>query len=194
MRILLETHALYWFIEGDSQLSQVALTTVRNPANEVLISPASFWEIAIKVSLCKWQVNRPYEDFIDMGLNHYGFKVLPILPKHTARLIGLPFHHKDPFDRLLVAQSLVESIPVVPGCCSECLWHQSPLGRNHEQPLSGPNRTKPSYPVGIMKTLMPIGHEDGRPGLFVLDQPEGLTQWLDYLPNPLLRTVPNGPE
>jgi PIN domain nuclease of toxin-antitoxin system len=79
----------------------------------VLISPASYWEIAIKISIGKWQLNRPYKDFIDIGLNQYSFRVLPILPTHTERLIGLPFHHRDPFDRLLVAQASVENIPIV---------------------------------------------------------------------------------
>ena len=59
------------------------------------------------------QLNRPYEDFIDVGLKQNGFLILPILPAHTARLIGLPFHHKDPFDRLLVAQALADQLPIV---------------------------------------------------------------------------------
>jgi PIN domain nuclease of toxin-antitoxin system len=70
-------------------------------------------EIAVKVSIGKWSLNRPYEEFIDLGLKQYGFQVLAIQPTHTARLIGLPFHHKDPFDRLLVAQALVEQISIV---------------------------------------------------------------------------------
>ena len=61
----------------------------------------------------KWQLNRPYEDFIDIALKQNGFLVLPVLPTHTARLIGLPFHHKDPFDRLLVAQASTEHVPIV---------------------------------------------------------------------------------
>ena len=77
------------------------------------MSPASYWEIAIKISIGKWQLNRTYEEFIDIGVNQYGFHVLPILPAHTARLIGLPFHHKDPFDRLLVAQAMVEGMPII---------------------------------------------------------------------------------
>ena len=113
MRVLLDTHPMYWYIEGDPQLSATAETLIQDTANEVLISPASYWEIAIKVSLGKWKMNRTYEDFIDIGLDKYGFQVLPILPTHTARLIGLPFHHKDPFDRLLVAQALVEGIPII---------------------------------------------------------------------------------
>ena len=113
MRILLDTHAMYWYIEGDPQLSTTARTLIQDASNDVLISPASYWEIAIKVSLEKWQLNRPYEDFIDIGLKHYGFLILPILPDHTARLIGMPFHHKDPFDRLLIAQALAEEIPII---------------------------------------------------------------------------------
>jgi PIN domain nuclease of toxin-antitoxin system len=115
VRLLLDTHTTYWYIEGDPQLSATAQTLIRDASNEVLISPASYWEIAIKISIGKWQLNRPYEEFIDIGLNQYGFQVLPILPTHTARLIGLPFPagHKDPFDRLLVAQALVEQIPIV---------------------------------------------------------------------------------
>jgi PIN domain nuclease of toxin-antitoxin system len=113
VRLLLDTHAMYWYIEGDPQLSATAQTLIQDASNEILISPASYWEMAIKISLGKWTLNRPYEDFIDIGLNKYGFQILPILPLHTARLIGMPFRHKDPFDRLLVAQALVESIPIV---------------------------------------------------------------------------------
>ena len=113
MRLLLDTHAMYWYIEGDPQLSATAQTLIQDASNEVLISPASYWEIAIKISIGKWKLNRTYEDFIDLALNKYGFQVLPILSTHTARVIGLPFHHKDPFDRLLVAQAIVEGIPII---------------------------------------------------------------------------------
>jgi PIN domain nuclease of toxin-antitoxin system len=113
VRALLDTHAMYWYIEGDPQLSTTARTIIRDASNEVLISPASYWEIAIKVSLGKWQLNRPYEDFVDLAVNKYKFTVLPILATHDAHLIGMPFHHKDPFDRMLAAQSLVEQVPIV---------------------------------------------------------------------------------
>jgi PIN domain nuclease of toxin-antitoxin system len=113
VRLLLDTHAMYWYIEGDPQLSATARTLIQDASNEILLSPASYWEIAIKVSLGKWMLNRTYEEFIDIAFNVYGFQVMPILPTHTARLIGLPYHHKDPFDRLLVAQTLVESISIV---------------------------------------------------------------------------------
>ena len=115
MRLLLDTHTMYWHIEGDPQLSGTARTLIQDASNEILMSPASYWEIAIKISIGKWKLNRPYEEFIDIGLNQYGFQILPILPTHTARLIGLPFPpgHKDPFDRLLITQTLVEQIPIV---------------------------------------------------------------------------------
>lgn len=115
MRLLLDTHALYWYIEGDPKLSSTAQDLIQDTANEVLFSPASYWEIAIKVSIGKWTLNRPYEDFIDLALKQYGFQVLPILPSHTAKLIGLTFppNHKDPFDRLMAAQAIVEGIALV---------------------------------------------------------------------------------
>jgi PIN domain nuclease of toxin-antitoxin system len=112
---LLDTHAMYWYIEGDPQLSGTAQSLIRDASNEVLVSAASYWEIAIKVGIGKWRLNRPYEEFVDLGLNQYGFRLLPILPTHAATLIGLPRlpNHKDPFDRLLVAQALHEQIPLV---------------------------------------------------------------------------------
>ena len=115
MRLLLDTQAVYWYIENDPQLSGAARALIQDASNEILISPASYWEIAIKVSIGKWRLNRPYEEFIDIGLNRYGFQILPILPMHTARLVGLPFPpgHKDPFDRLLLAQAMAESISIV---------------------------------------------------------------------------------
>src|SRR5580704_14709333 len=106
---------MYWYVEGDPKLSGMAQTLVQDTGNEILVSPASYWEIAIKVSIGKWALNRPYEEFIDLGLKDYGFQLLPILPVHTAKLIGLAFptNHKDPFDRLLIAQALSETIPMV---------------------------------------------------------------------------------
>ena len=115
MRLLPDTHAVYWYVDGDPQLSPTAQMLIQDASNEILISPASYWEIAIKVSIGKWTLHQPYEDFIDLCLNRYGFKILLIEPKHTARVAVLPFppNHKDPFDRLIVAQALVEGIPII---------------------------------------------------------------------------------
>jgi PIN domain nuclease of toxin-antitoxin system len=102
-----------WYTTADPKLSGTAKSLILDPAHEMLISPASYWEIAIKVSIGKLTLHQPYEDFIDACLNKYAFTILPVEPKHTAGVIGLPFHHKDPFDRLLIAQAMVENIPIV---------------------------------------------------------------------------------
>lgn len=113
MRHLVDSQTLLWYTLDNPQLSGTAKALILDPANEILISPATYWEIAIKVSIGKLALHQPYEDFIDVCINQYGFKILPIEPKHTARVIALPWHHRDPFDRLLVAQALVERLPLV---------------------------------------------------------------------------------
>src|SRR4051794_38662423 len=106
---------MYWYVEGDPQLSTRARTLIQDTSNEILVSPASYRESAIKIRIGKWRLNRSCEEFIDIVLNQYGFRVLPILPEHTARLLALSLHpgHKDPFDRLLLPQALVEQIPII---------------------------------------------------------------------------------
>ena len=113
MRVLLDTHAFLWFVLNDPQLSPTALATIEDPANDVLVSPASFWEIAIKVSQKKLDLFAPYDEFMRRGIVDNDFEILPIEPRHGGRLTTLPFHHKDPFDRMLAAQSLVEGIRLV---------------------------------------------------------------------------------
>lgn len=115
MRVLLDTHALLWYVLGDQQLSSTAEALIIDPANEILMSPASYWEIAIKVSIRNYSLNQPLENFIDSCLNRYGFRILPIEPCHAARLITLPQFksHKDPFDRLLVSQALSEGVSII---------------------------------------------------------------------------------
>ncbi len=80
---------------------------------KVLISPASYWEIAIKVSRGKFIVDVPYDDFWRKGIEANDIGILPIELRHTSKLTSLPWHHKDPFDRLLAAQALVEQIPLI---------------------------------------------------------------------------------
>jgi PIN domain nuclease of toxin-antitoxin system len=113
VRILLDTHAFLWFALGDPQITTRARMLIEDAGNEKLVSPASYWEIAIKISVNKYTLAEPYEAFMDRGINQNGFIILPIEPRHTAALTTLPFHHRDPFDRLLVAQALVEQIPIV---------------------------------------------------------------------------------
>ncbi len=113
MKILVDTHSLVWFAFADPKITETAMNVIADTGNEILVSPASYWEIAIKVALGKWKLLQPYEELIDTLWRVYGFQILPILPSHTARLIELPFEHNDPFDRLLAAQALMEGVPLV---------------------------------------------------------------------------------
>jgi PIN domain nuclease of toxin-antitoxin system len=115
VKLLLDTHVLLWYTTNDPQLNKVAESAIVDSANDVFMSPASYWEIAIKVSIGKLVLHQPYEDFVDACVNRYGFVILPVEPRHTARVAALPFppNHKDPFDRLIVAQALVEGMSVV---------------------------------------------------------------------------------
>jgi len=113
MRVLLDTHMFLWFVLNDPLLSDGAKTLIEDPASDVLVSPASYWEIAIKVRLNKLNLRSSYDDFMHRGIVGNDFEILPIEPRHGSLLTSLPLHHKDPFDRLLVAQSLVEGTPPV---------------------------------------------------------------------------------
>lgn len=113
--LLLDTQAFLWFLLDDPQLSATARALIVDPNNDVEISPASYWEIAIKISLGKYSLPEPYEVFMEREMVANQFRTLHIEPRHTAVLTTLPFHHRDPFDRLLVAQAIAEQIPIVSG-------------------------------------------------------------------------------
>jgi PIN domain nuclease of toxin-antitoxin system len=113
VRVLLDTHTLLWYTLGHPRISATATALIHDPANQIFISPASYWELAIKISIGKVSLHQPYDDFIDACLNQYGFAILSIEPYHTALLLNLPYHHRDPFDRLLVAQSKTEDMPII---------------------------------------------------------------------------------
>jgi len=113
MRLLLDTHAFLWFILNDKTLSPTARQLIVDPTNTIDVSPASYWEIAIKIGLGKYTLNQPYESFLETQIAKNGFGILPVEIRHTALLTTLPMHHRDPFDRLLIAQALAEQIPLV---------------------------------------------------------------------------------
>lgn len=113
MRLLLDTHTLLWFLLEDSHLSTTANALIIDPTNDIEVSPATYWEIAIKVSLGKYALPEPYDIFMEREIATNDFCILPIEPKHTAVLTTLPFHHRDPFDRLLIAPAMVETIPIL---------------------------------------------------------------------------------
>lgn len=113
MRLLLDTHAFLWFTGGDPHLSSAARDAISSPDNETWISHASAWEVAIKLSLGKLQLRVPFSDLFPGAIHPNNFKVLPTDFRHYERLLTLPRHHGDPFDRLLIAQSQVERLTIV---------------------------------------------------------------------------------
>ena len=113
MKLLLDTHALIWFAEGHARLSRGAQDALHDPSNEVFYSVASIWELAIKLSLGKLAMSVKLDDAFERLLERNGLLALPVLYGHAARVALLPLHHRDPFDRLLIAQAEIERMPLV---------------------------------------------------------------------------------
>jgi PIN domain nuclease of toxin-antitoxin system len=113
VNLLLDTHSFIWFVEDNPSLSLHARMLIEEPTNDVFLSIASVWEMAIKVSLGKLDLNQPFDLFIPNQLLLNDITLLDITVSHTLRVATLPFHHRDPFDRLLIAQSLVEGMPFI---------------------------------------------------------------------------------
>lgn len=113
MILLLDTHTFIWYVTDNSRLSNQVLEFINDENNEILLSIASLWEIAIKQNLGKLSFNQPFEIFITQQLNLNDFRLLDIKINHIAVVATLPLHHRDPFDRILIAQALVENIPIL---------------------------------------------------------------------------------
>jgi PIN domain nuclease of toxin-antitoxin system len=113
MTLLLDTHAFLWFCQDDPQLSATAKAVIEDPANRKLLSVACCWEIAIKAGLGKLTLGEPSATYIAGAITRTGFEIFPITLPHATGVESLPLHHRDPFDRLLVAQALAETVPIV---------------------------------------------------------------------------------
>jgi PIN domain nuclease of toxin-antitoxin system len=113
MNVLLDTHAFLWAITGDERLSETARETFLNSANRLFFSAVSMWEICIKISLGKLSLKRGWLKKIQNELMINAVQWLPIEMSHCAELTKLPFHHRDPFDRMLIAQAMVEDLQVL---------------------------------------------------------------------------------
>ena len=113
MRVLLDTHALIWFLEGDKRLSVLAKDAIESAENTKLVSTASSWEIAIKSSLGKLTLPIPFAELVPGKLEKLGFVLLEIKSQHLHTLHDLPLHHRDPFDRLILAQASTEKISLI---------------------------------------------------------------------------------
>jgi PIN domain nuclease of toxin-antitoxin system len=113
MRVLLDTHTFLWFITGDPKLSASGEQIIIRGGNELLLSVASLWEIAIKVSIGRLPIPGPLDHFIPAQLRTNRIEVLPITAEHTFEVARLPLHHRDPFDRVMIAQAILERLPIV---------------------------------------------------------------------------------
>jgi PIN domain nuclease of toxin-antitoxin system len=113
MRLLVDSHSLIWAVDDPTLLTPAAVLALQDPANELLLSAATIWEIAIKVGLGKLTLTIPYRQWMDQAIADLGLVVLPITVAYADGQASLPWHHRDPFDRLLIAQALVEGIPIV---------------------------------------------------------------------------------
>ncbi len=113
MMLLLDSHTLLWFLRNDSKLTPTAKTLIEDAANEKLVSIASCWEISIKAGLGKLGLTEPSKVLLKRELSRNNLRMLPITLEHATAVESLPLHHRDPFDRLLIAQAMCENIPIV---------------------------------------------------------------------------------
>ena len=113
MKYLLDTHTLLWFLQGDKKLSDKARQFIDNPSNEKFLSVVSLWEIAVKVSLGKLALGKSFERLFPEQLHFNRIQILDITVDSLIKLTTLPFHHRDPFDRLIIAQAFVEELPII---------------------------------------------------------------------------------
>lgn len=111
--LLLDTHAMLWFFWDDSQLSTNAKSLIEDADNRKLVSMASCWEIAIKAGLGKLNLGEPSRSFLAREIARNNFELLPITLDHATAVETMNLHHRDPFDRLLIAQAMIEELSLV---------------------------------------------------------------------------------
>ncbi|MCT7974203.1 type II toxin-antitoxin system VapC family toxin [Laspinema olomoucense] len=113
MRLLLDTHTFLWFVMGDPRIPPDLQDIIADENNQKLLSKATVWEVAIKQSIGKLNFARPFRDVIEQQLAANGIDLLDISLAHIEVVASLPRHHRDPFDRLIIAQGIVENIPII---------------------------------------------------------------------------------
>ena len=111
MDLLLDTHPFIWFLNGDEQLPQNLKSSIADTTNKCFLSIAGLWEISIKSSLGKLELNGDFNRISDF-VTENEIELLPITLSHPQRLLRLPFHHKDPFDRVIIARALTEGLTI----------------------------------------------------------------------------------
>ena len=114
MNLLFDTHALLWFLEGNKNLPRRWRSVRPGDTHECLFSLASYWELGLKMSLGKLRLSLTYERMLEEALGR-NFRILPVQPEHCQEAARLPWLHRDPFDRMLVAQARVEDLTILSG-------------------------------------------------------------------------------
>jgi PIN domain nuclease of toxin-antitoxin system len=115
MRVLLDTHTLIWAQDEPARLGASAVLTLQDPANELVMSAVTVWEIGIKIAIGKLKLALPFRSWVAKAILDLNLVESPIRIEYVDLQIGLPFHHRDPFDRLLASQSLVDGVSLVSG-------------------------------------------------------------------------------
>ncbi|KAB2833543.1 MAG: type II toxin-antitoxin system VapC family toxin [Candidatus Dadabacteria bacterium] len=113
MNLVLDTHAFLWIVSDDKKLSRKTKKLFLNKSNDIYLSAASIWEMAIKISLGRLTLDEPLESFIETHAVGNNIKILDIKSKHLYKIENLPFHHRDPFDRIIIAQCMIENYFIV---------------------------------------------------------------------------------
>jgi PIN domain nuclease of toxin-antitoxin system len=113
MRLLLDAHTLIWAVDQPAQLGAAAAKALPDPASELLLSAGTVWEISIKAGLGKLVLTLPYRQWMDQAIADLGLSILPVTVEYADAQAALPWHHRDPFDRLLIAQALAERVTIV---------------------------------------------------------------------------------
>lgn len=113
MKVLIDTHVLLWSIANNKQMRRRWIEILEDTSNEIIVSIASLWEIAIKVSTEKLELRYTLQELVERFVLSRGIKILQISVEHLDSLRQLPYHHRDPFDQLIIAQSIVEELEVI---------------------------------------------------------------------------------
>lgn len=112
MGLLLDTHAIIWYLEGDQQLSEMARIRLDDRDERRCVSVISIWEIAVKINVGKLEIKKPFDE-LERFLIANAFEWLPLNFEHAQRYLNLPLFHRDPFDRMLIAQAITEGLTIV---------------------------------------------------------------------------------
>lgn len=113
VKVLLDTHAFIWWANNDPSLSAAARSVIEDRSNDIFLSAVTTWEMAIKAAIGKLSLAQPVSSFVDGQVSQYQFHPLTITTHHTYQVETMTLHHADPFDRLLIAQALLENLVIV---------------------------------------------------------------------------------